>query len=71
MKECTVNQCHYIAIWMCNCRAFDAAGVAKIHLTELCFCFWHYAELGLDKLRVKDFRGYTGTEYNDLIVRAL
>lgn len=70
MKPCTVRKCVYISIWTLNCRAFDTSGAGKILLKGQCFCFWHYAALGLDQLRVKDFRGYSGSEYNELIVRA-
>lgn len=70
-KPCAIRKCTQPPDWALLCRAYDSDGVLKMKLGTQYFCFWHYADLGMEKLHIRDFWAYTGKGKDNLIVRAV
>lgn len=68
MEYCVIRKCTYAAVWTRNVRAFDADGHVVVSLNRQKFCFFHYVDLTLGKLRVKQLSTTRGS-FGDLILR--
>jgi hypothetical protein len=71
MRSCAIRKCKYSEIFELSCCATSEKGRVRVILMDQPFCFWHYYQVQLNKLRVRDFKEWRGTTYTDLVMTVL
>lgn len=71
MRRCAIRKCKYDEIFELSVCATNERGFVRVILMHQPFCFWHYHQVQLNKLKVRDFREWSRQSYTDLVMKVL
>ena len=69
MRLCGIHKCRYEEIFTLDVYACNVNGRIRVVLVNQPFCFWHYADVQLNKLTAGQFKKCPSRSFDDYIVQ--
>lgn len=69
MRHCAIFKCKYDEVFKLSVYACNDSGRVRMVLAAQPFCFWHYGEVQLQKLRAGQFRNCPNRSFSEFVVQ--
>lgn len=69
MRHCAIRKCKYDEVFSASVYACNSTGRVRMVLATQPFCFWHYADVQLHKLKAGQMRLCPNRSFDDFIVQ--